>query len=105
LLGLKAELGRFAGDVDLQENPRAHSFLGGNAVHVSGNLQGINAVEELKKRQGLSDLVPLQMANEVPLGPTAHERDFGFCLLDPTFPENGLPFPQQRFDGFRGLRF
>ncbi len=104
LLRRKAELAPLARDIHLQQHIRPRTVLGGDALDVAGDVERVHAVEELKERQRVADLVALEMADEMPACAARHERDFCPRLLHAALAENGVPRGQRRAHGLRRVR-
>ena len=64
--GEKPNLLAFAGHIHFEQNARMKPGLFRDAIHVAGELQRIDAVHQLKKRQAVADFVFLQVADEMP---------------------------------------
>ena len=62
-------------------------------------------MEQFKKRQGLSDLVFLEVANEMPAAPRGEMWNFRFCLLNPTFSKKENPVIYRFKQGFGRVCF
>ena len=76
-----------------------------NPVDFLRSLQGVNAMEEFKKRKGLPDLVFLKVANEVPAAPGGEAWNFRFCFLNPALAKKQKPVIYRFKQGLRRVRF
>ena len=76
-----------------------------DSTDILGQGQGINAVEKLKKRQGMANLVLLEMSHEMPAQGGRQLRDFDAGLLHTALAENILPGLMRFAHAFRRMRF
>ena len=104
-VGVEAEFGVIAGDVDLEETAGGEIEFGGDAAEVAGEVEGIERVEEVGEREDFADFVGLEVPDEVPVEGGGEERDFGEGFLDAAFAEDGLAGGDGGGDGVRGEGF
>jgi hypothetical protein len=70
-----------------------------------GEGQAVDAVEKIKQRQGVTDFVLLQVADEVPLQIRGASGDFFAGLLHAAFPEKTLSGGGGRTNSVGGVGF
>ena len=68
-------------------------------IDVTGDLHGVDPVDQLEEGERLADFIRLHMADEVPAQATGQRGDLHKGLLHPTFPEEFLT----RLHGFDNL--
>jgi len=99
-VGVEAEFGVIAGDVDLEETACGEIEFGGDAAEVACEVEGIERVDEVGEREDFADFVGLEVPDEVPVEGGGEERDFGEGFLDAAFAEDGLAGGDGGGDGF-----
>ena len=81
-----------------------HSFLFCHSIQVARKLERVDPVEKLKERQCVSNLVLLQMANEMPAQTRRQFRNFCPRFLHATFSEQCLAHIMSSADFLRVVR-
>ncbi len=82
-----AELGGFAGHIDLDEHAEGSGVDFGAAIQFFGEAQAVDALNHFERLDGVTGLVGLQVPDEVPTERTRALGDFGSSFLNPVFPK------------------
>lgn len=104
-VGREAELGFLARDIDFNADARPEVEIRCDAIHLHGDVDVVDAVEEREVGKGFANFVRLKMADEVPLGRVREKGDFWKGFLDAAFAEEGLALVKQFADFFRRIFF